>query len=155
MPDLAMSCHIRIPFSDQYITYGGHIAMCFEHGQKPYKHYLKKFQDTPTDVKIAGNFSNFGNTTRKFQQIAITCSHVPLSRYRFVCVIQSFLHLEDFMWKLPVTGTSASKYSPEIPGPNIALIVSPLNVSYSGERESANSGTARISVNFQWMGIIS
>jgi hypothetical protein len=32
----------------------------FEHGQKPYKHYLKKFQDTPTDVKIAGNFSNFG-----------------------------------------------------------------------------------------------
>jgi predicted aldo/keto reductase-like oxidoreductase len=42
----------------------------FEHGQKPYKHCLKKFQDTPTDVKIAGNFSNFGNTTRKFQQIA-------------------------------------------------------------------------------------
>ena len=42
----------------------------FEHGQKPYKHYLKKCQDTPTDVKIAGNFSNFGNTTRTFQQIA-------------------------------------------------------------------------------------
>lgn len=42
----------------------------FEHEQKPYKHYLKKCQDTPTDAKIAGNFSNFGNTTRTFQQIA-------------------------------------------------------------------------------------
>jgi hypothetical protein len=45
--------------------------------------------------------------------------------------MQSFLHLEDFMWKLSVTGTSASKYSREILGPNIARIVFPLNVSFT------------------------
>ena len=42
----------------------------FQNGQKPYKLYLSKFQDTATDIKIAGNFSNFGNTKQTFQKIA-------------------------------------------------------------------------------------
>ncbi|CAC5390125.1 unnamed protein product [Mytilus coruscus] len=42
----------------------------FQDGKKPMKHYLQQFKDTPQDVKIAGNFSNFGNTIRTFQQIA-------------------------------------------------------------------------------------
>ncbi|CAC5364581.1 unnamed protein product [Mytilus coruscus] len=42
----------------------------FKYGQKPYKHYLNKFQETPMDVKIAGNFSTFGNSLGTFQKIA-------------------------------------------------------------------------------------
>lgn len=42
----------------------------FKSGKKPYKHYLEEMKKTPMDVKIAGNFSNFGNTTRTLQEIA-------------------------------------------------------------------------------------
>ncbi|CAG2251452.1 unnamed protein product [Mytilus edulis] len=42
----------------------------FKEGQKPYKHFLQRMKDTAKDVKIAGNFSNTGNTPRTFQQIS-------------------------------------------------------------------------------------
>ena len=42
----------------------------FQSGRKPYKQYLEEMKQTPSDVKIAGNFSNFGNSPRTFQEIA-------------------------------------------------------------------------------------
>jgi hypothetical protein len=67
---------------------GGHLrqttSTLLDHGHKSYKHYLNKIQATLTDVKIAGSFSNFGNTTRTFQHIAAE------SRY------QNMLDSEEF-----------------------------------------------------------
>ena len=42
----------------------------FQSGRKPFKHYLQEMTKTPSDVKLAGNFSNFGNSPRTFQEIA-------------------------------------------------------------------------------------
>ncbi|CAC5370829.1 unnamed protein product [Mytilus coruscus] len=42
----------------------------FKSGEKPLKYYLEEMKKTPMNEKIAGNFFNFGNTTRTLQEIA-------------------------------------------------------------------------------------
>lgn len=42
----------------------------FEDGPKPFKHYMDKFNSVSNEVKLAGNFSEFGNSPQTFQKIA-------------------------------------------------------------------------------------
>ena len=42
----------------------------FQHGQKPYRYYLKKFQEIPDEVKIAGNLSSVGSSPEVIRRIS-------------------------------------------------------------------------------------
>lgn len=68
----------------------------FEDGPKPFKHYMDKFSSVSNEVKLAGNFSEFGNSPQTFQKIA---SESRFSHTLDKSEFESLLKISDNMIK--------------------------------------------------------